>query len=63
MGVALAGMAQWIEHQTSNQRVVGSFPSQGTGLGCRLGPQYGAQERQPHIGVSLPAFLFPFASL
>ena len=36
---ALAGVAQWIEHQTSNQGVVGLNPSQGTCLGCRPGPQ------------------------
>ena len=30
---ALAGVAQWIEHSPANQRVAGSIPSQGTGLG------------------------------
>ena len=29
---ALAGVAQWIEHQPANQRVAGSIPSQGTRL-------------------------------
>ena len=38
---ALAGVAQWIERQPANQRVTGSIPSQGTGLGCGPGPQYG----------------------
>ena len=28
--VDLAGVAQWIEHQTAKQRVAGSIPSQGT---------------------------------
>ena len=37
--VALAGVAQWIEQRTVNQRVVGSIPSQGTCLGCEPGPQ------------------------
>ena len=37
--VALAGVAQWIEHQTAKQRVAGSIPSQDTYLGCRPGPQ------------------------
>ena len=27
---ALGGVAQWIEHQPTNQRVAGSIPSQGT---------------------------------
>ena len=33
----LAGVAQWIECQSANQRVAGSVPGQGTSLGCRLG--------------------------
>ena len=37
--LALAGVAQWIEHRPENQRVAGSIPSQGTGLGYRPGPQ------------------------
>ena len=37
---ALAGVAQWIECQSVNQRgVAGSIPSQGTCLGCGPGPQ------------------------
>ena len=28
--IALAGVAQWIEHQPANQRVAGLIPSQGT---------------------------------
>ena len=35
---ALAGMAQWIECQPVNQRVVGSIPSRGTCLGRGQGP-------------------------
>ena len=49
---ALAGVAQWIECQPTNQRVTGSIPSQGTCLGCRPGPQQGAGKKQPHIDVS-----------
>ena len=60
---ALAGVAQWIEHQPVNQRITGTIPSQGTCLGCGPGPQYGACERQPHIDVSLPLFHLPFPSL
>ena len=30
---ALAGVAQWVEHQPVNQKVAGSIPSQGTCLG------------------------------
>ena len=63
LDVALAGLAQWIEHRPMNQRVTGSIPSQGTLLGCGPGPQWGACERQPHIDVSLPVFLLPFPSL
>ena len=38
---ALAGVAQWIEHQPANQSVTGLIPSQGTCLGCRPGPSWG----------------------
>ena len=54
----LAGVAQWIEHWPVNQKVAGSFPSQGTCLGFGLGPWLGAQKRQP-MDVSLPLFLPP----
>ena len=61
--IALAGVAQWIEHWPVNQRVAGSIPSQDTWLGCRPGPQLGACKRQPQIDVSVP-FSFPhFPSL
>ena len=61
--VALAAVAQWIEPEPANQRVAGSIPSQGTGLGCGPCPQLGAHERQPHIDVSLPLFLPPVPPL
>ena len=61
--IALAGVAQWTEDPTMKQKVAGSIPSQGTCLGCRLGPQLGLCERQPidlsHVDVSLPLFLPP----
>ena len=40
--LALAGVAQWIEHWSVNQKATGSIPCQGTCLGCRPGPQSGA---------------------
>ena len=51
-----AGVAQWIEHGPVSQRVASLIPRQGACLGCRLGPQWGALQRQPHIDVSLPPF-------
>ena len=53
---ALAGEAQWTECQPANQRFAVSIPSQGTCLGCRPGPQWGAHKRQPHTDVSHPPF-------
>ena len=61
--LAPAGVAQWIEHWPVNPKVTGLISSQSTCLGCGLGPQLGACERQPHIDVSLPLFLPPFPSL
>ena len=55
--LALAGVAQWIEHRPVNQRVASLIPSQGTCLGCGPGPQQRAFKRQPHLGVSLPCFV------
>ena len=49
---ALAGVAQWIECQSANQRVAGLIPSQGTCLGCGPGPRLGVCESQTHIDVS-----------
>ena len=60
---ALAGVAQWIERRPANQRVTSLIPIHSTCLDCTLGPQLGAQERQPHMDVSLPLFLPPFPSL
>ena len=39
MNMGLAGVAQWTERWSVNQRVAGSIPGQGTYLGCRPGPQ------------------------
>ena len=39
--LALAGVAQWIEHWPVNQRIAGLIPSQGTCLGCRQSPWWG----------------------
>ena len=41
-GIALAGVAQWIEGRPENRKVAGLIPGQGTCLGCRPGPQLGA---------------------
>ena len=60
--IALAGVAQWIEHQPVNQRIAGLIPSQGTCLGSRPGPQLGVCKRQAHIDVSRPLLLPPFPS-
>ena len=41
----LAGVAQWTECWSANQRVTGSVPSQETCLGCRPGsPLEGTRE-------------------
>ena len=57
--IALADVAQWIEHQPANKRVAGLIPTQDICLGCLSGPQQGVCKRQPHIDVSLPLFLPP----
>ena len=54
LAFALAGVAQWFEQLTANQRVAGSIPSRSTGLGCRPGPQPGVCEKQSRFDVSLP---------
>ena len=36
---ALAGVAQWTEHQPAHQSIAGSIPSRGTCLGFGPGPQ------------------------
>ena len=61
--LALAGVAQWIDCWSVNQRATGSISSQGTCLGCGPGPHLGAWQRQSHIDISLPLFLPPFPSL
>ena len=50
------GVAQWIEHRPANQRVASSIPSQGTCLGCRPGPWYGAAM---FLSLFLPPFPLP----
>ena len=60
--LALAGVAQWIEHRPANQRVTHAIPSQGTCLACRPGPQYRACERHhtlmfPSLSPSFPLSL------
>ena len=67
-GMALAGVAQWIEHQPVSQKVTDLIPGQGTCLGCRPGPQLGGARGTwsmflSHISVSLFLFLPPFPSL
>ena len=56
IGLALAGVAQWIECWSANPNVSDLIPSQDTCLGCGPGPQKGACKRQPHIDVSLPLY-------
>ena len=63
----LAGVAQWVECQPVNQKVTGLIPSQGTCLGHRPDPGWGAVRGSQmiflsHINVSLPLFLSPFRS-
>ena len=57
MTLALAGVAQWIEHGPTKQRVTSLIPSQGTWLGGRPGPGSGVCRRQPHIDVSFSSSL------
>ena len=52
MKVALAGVAQWIEHWPVNQKVTSLIPGQDTCLGCGPSPPSGACKRQ-QIDVSL----------
>ena len=55
--MALAGVAQWMEHLPVNERVANSIPSQGTCLGCGPGPWLGACERDL-VSVSLTHLCF-----
>ena len=52
--MALAGDAQWIEHQPANQRAAGSIPSWGTCQGYRPGAPVGGEQV-----ISLPLFFPP----
>ena len=54
--LAPAGVAQWMERWPENQKDAGSSPSQGTGLGCGPGPQWGACERQLIDVLMFPSF-------
>ena len=60
--VALAGVAQWIEHQPANQRVTGSIPSEGTCLVVDQVPG-GGYARGNHTLIFLFFFLPSFPSL
>ena len=62
LSLALAGVAQWIEHQPVNQRVQLDSPS-GHMPGLQAWSQDGCSERQPRIDVFLPHFLPPSPAL
>ena len=51
-GLALAGVAQWVERHPVNRKVTGSIPDHGTCLGYGPGLGWGASKRQP-IDISL----------
>ena len=58
--IALAGVAQWTEHQPVDQRVAGSIPRQGTCLGCGPGPWLGMGEAADRLtSLSLSFYLPP----
>ena len=60
--LALAGVAQWVEHWPVNTKVTGSIPGQGTSLGCVPGPQLRVRERQPIDVLSFSfSFLYPLS--
>ena len=54
-------MAQWIEGQTAKQRIAGSIPSPGHMPRFQARFPVGGEQKQPHIGVSLPLWLPPSA--
>ena len=57
-GCTLAGVAQRTEHRPVNQRVTSSIPSQGTCLGCGLGPSRGNRRgNQTLMFLSLSFYL------
>ena len=58
---ALDGVAQWTEHQTANQRVASSIPTQGTCLGCRPGPHWEMHKRQQHTDIFSLSTSFPIS--
>ena len=62
--LALAGIAQWIEHRCESQRVIGSISSQGTCLGCGprspIGRCVGGNHTLMFLSLS---FSFPSPSL
>ena len=47
MCIALATVAQLVEHHCMNQKVTSLIPGQGTGLGGSLDPSRGTCKRQP----------------
>ena len=59
----LAGVAQWTECRSANQRVASSVPGQGTCLGFRPGPQLWGCERQPtNVSLTHQCCFFPSLS-
>ena len=58
---ALADVAEWIKWHPVNKSVAGSFPRQGTYLGCGPDPHLGVCNRQPHLDVSFSLFLPPLS--
>ena len=60
---ALAGVAQWIEHQTTKQRVTVRFPVRARARVAGQVPWCGKRDRQPHTDVSLPLLLPLFPSV
>ena len=56
--MALAGVAQWIEHWPENQRVAGLIPRSGHMPGLQARSPVEEYERQPHIDVSLSLSFF-----
>ena len=60
--LALAGVAQWIEHGLRTKGSLVRFPVKAHAWVAGQVPSRPC-ERQPHIDVFLPLFLFPFPSL
>ena len=54
---AMAGVAQWTECQSENQKVTGLFPVRAHVWVVGQVLSRGASERQPHMDVSLPLSL------